>query len=121
MLVALAAAILLCAPCQAAAPDRRAAEQLARSGRTTQALVLFEQIIAADPADAEARQWVARLYLRSGRVADAEAEFRTVLLAHPSDLDARIGLGATLTRKGAWQEALDVLRSAEAEAGENGD
>ena len=44
-----------------------------------------------------------------GRTEEAEAGFRAVLLEHPSDVDARIGLGAALTRRDAWQEALAVL------------
>jgi hypothetical protein len=39
----------------------------------------------------------------------------------PSDVDARLGLGAALTRKGEWREALDVLSAAERDAGENSD
>ena len=44
-----------------------------------------------------------------------------VLLEHPSDVDARIGLGAALTRRNAWREALDVLLDAEKDAGANAD
>jgi YaiO family outer membrane protein len=116
-----ASAFVLSMAVQMPSMDRDVAEQLARSGRTVEALVLFERIVTVDPTDVEARLWIARLQLRIGRTADAEAGFRSVLLDHPSNIDARIGLGAALTRKGAWREALVVLRVAEPLAGENAD
>src|SRR5262249_59039444 len=65
--------------------------------------------------------WIARLHLRLGRSEAAEAGFRDVLRDHPADVDARIGLGSTLIRRGAWQEALTILQDTEREAGENAD
>ena len=102
MLVPLAMALVLSLACQPPSSDRNRAEQLARSGRTVEALALFERIAAENPGDPEVRQWIARLQLRLGRTEEAEAGFRSVLLEHPSDVDARIGLGATLTRKDDW-------------------
>jgi YaiO family outer membrane protein len=119
MLVPLATALVLSIAAQSPTPDRDVAEQLARSGRTVEALAMFEQIVAEHPADGDVRLWIARLQLRMGRTAEAEAGFRAVLLARPADVDARIGLGRTLTRRGAWREALDVLHEAERDAGEN--
>jgi YaiO family outer membrane protein len=106
---------------QSPSTERSLAEQLARSGRTVEALDLFEQIVAQNPTDVEARLWIARLQLRLGRMEDAEAGFRGVLVEHPLDIDARIGLGAALTRKDAWREALAVLLDVEEEAGANAD
>jgi Tfp pilus assembly protein PilF len=94
---------------------------LARAGRDADALALFERIVDADPADVEARLWMARLALRLGRAAEADAGFRAVLREHPADVDAKIGLGMVLTRTGAWQDALAILREAEPGAGENAD
>ncbi len=94
MLVPLATALVLSMACQSPSTDRSLAEQLARSGRTVEALALFEQIVAQNPTDIEARLWIARLQLRIGRTEEAEAGFRAVLLEHPSHVDARIGLGA---------------------------
>ena len=121
MLVPLAAALVLSMVCQSPSADRNLAEQLARSGRTVEALALFERIAAENPADDEVRQWIARLQLRMGRTEEAEAGFRAVLLEHPSDVDARIGLGAALTRRDAWREALAILLDAEKDAGDNAD
>jgi len=116
-----AAMLLLTAALQASPPDPARAEALARQGKTAEAFDLFQQIVRANPADVEARLWVARLALRLGRTGEAEAGFRTVLNDHPADVDARIGLGMALTRAGAWQEALEILQSAEQAAGNNAD
>jgi YaiO family outer membrane protein len=116
-----AVALVLSMTGQLPTPDRSLAEQLARSGRSTEALVLFERIVAEDPTDIESRLWIARLQLRTGRTEDAEAGFRSVLLEHPSHVDARIGLGAALTRRDAWNEALAILLDTEKDAGSNAD
>ena len=112
-------ALVLTASLQA--PDRKQAEQLAREGHTAEAIALFERIVAQDPADTDARLWVARLELRRGRTEAAEAGFRSVLREHPADVDARIGLAVTLTRKNDWTEALTILQQTEGDAGENAD
>src|SRR5688572_30021131 len=98
MFGSLATAFVLFLTCQTSSDDRNLAEQLARSGRTVEALGLFERIVAQNPNDIEVRRWIARLQLRIGRTEEAEAGFRAVLREHPSDVDARIGLGAALTR-----------------------
>jgi len=121
MCLPLAAALVLSIAGQLPSPDRSVAEQLARSGRTVEAIALFEQIVTLDPMDIEARLSIARLQLRTGRTNEAEAGFRAVLLEHPSNIDARIGLGAALTRRGAWTEALELLLETEPDAGENSD
>src|SRR5262245_53069614 len=106
---------------QSADADRVRAVELAREGQAAAAIKLFEAIVARDPADVDARLWVARLDMRLGHLDKAEAAFRAVHEAHPNDVDARIGLGAALTRKGAIREALDVLEAAERDAGANAD
>ena len=121
MLVPLATALVLSLACQSPPMDRNRAEQLARSGRTVEALDLFERIVAQNPTDITVRLWIAALQLRLGRTAEAEAEFRAVLREHPSHVDARIGLGAALTRRDAWREALSILLDTEQDAGENAD
>jgi len=121
MLVSLATALVLSIACQPPAADRTVAEQMARSGRSVEALALFERIVVERPDDVEVRLWVARLQLRMGRNEEAEAGFRAVLVEHPSDVDARIGLGSALTRRDAWREALALLHDAEPDAGDNAD
>jgi Flp pilus assembly protein TadD len=117
----LAAAIVLVAGLQAPATDRTRAEDLARAGRSIEAIELFTHIVDTNPADLEARLWVARLQLRLGRPAEAEAGFRSVLREHPADVDAIIGLSIVLTRTGGWPEALAILQEIEPAAGQNAD
>jgi len=119
MLVPLLAALVLTMAAQTPAADRDLAEELARSGRTVDALAIFERIAAEHPTDIEVRLWIARLQLRLGRTAPAEAGFRAVLLHHPADVDARIGLAAALTRQGEWRDALAILVDTERDAGNN--
>ena len=121
MLTSVTTALLLSLALQSPVTDWSVAEQFARSGRTVEALSLFEEIVDQNPADIEARLWIARLQLRLGRTEEAEAGFRAVLEEHPSHVDARIGLGTALTRRDAWREALAVLVELEEEAGENAD
>jgi tetratricopeptide (TPR) repeat protein len=120
MLLPSTAAIMVLA-LQALPADRTRAEDLARAGRTEEAIALFERLADVNPADIEAKLWVARLALRLGRSADAEAGFRSVLRDHPADVDARIGLGIVLTRTGSWQDAVTILTATERDAGENAD
>src|SRR6266404_179611 len=105
-MLALAAALLWVLDCHSPHADRTRAEQLARAGRTIDAINLFQRIVEQDPGDTEARLWIARLDLRLGRTKEAEARFRSVVVEHPGDIDARIGLGTALTRRGAWRDAL---------------
>ena len=121
MLIPLAAALVLALTFQSPSTDRSLAEQLARSGKTVEALALFERIVAENPTDVSSRLWIAALQLRMGRTEEAEAGFRAVLLEQPSHVDARIGLGAALTRRDAWREALEILHDTEKVAGENAD
>jgi len=121
MAIPVAATIMLIVGLQTPANDRTRAEDLARAGRSVEAIELFTRIVENNPADLEARLWVARLHLRLGRIAEAEAGFRSVLREHPADVDASIGLGIVLMRTGAVQDALAILRQTEPAAGENAD
>jgi len=119
MLNAVVAALLSALAIQASPSGE--AERLAREGRTAEAIAAFERILERNPADTDARLWIARLELRMGHVGTAEDIFRAVLREHPADVDARIGLGVALTRKGDYDGALAILQQAEADAGQNAD
>jgi len=120
MLTALVPALMLAAVLQSP-PDRSRAEELARGGRTAEAMTLFEQVVALNPADFEARIWVARLAFRLGRTEEAEAGFRAVLHDAPTNIEARIGLATILTRTGDWRAALTLLSEAEQDTRPNAD
>lgn len=113
MLLSFSFAAVLALTLQSTPPDRNRAESLARSGQTVEAMAVFKKMVELDPRDVEARLWVARLALRLGQTEQAENAFRSVLSEHSEDVDALIGLGMTLTRRGAWREALETLSRAE--------
>ena len=119
MLTAVVAA-LLCALASQGSPYGEA-ERLAREGRTAEAIAAFERILERNPADNDARMWIARLELRMGHTKTSEDIFRAVLREHPADVDARIGLGVVLTRQGDYDGALAILQQAETDAGQNAD
>jgi predicted Zn-dependent protease len=121
MLASMVAALIAALAVQSGPADRSRAVELARAGRTAEALTLFERLVAITPDDVDGRLWIARLHARLGQTARAEGEFRDVLEKHPSDVDARIGLSGVLLRRGAWPEALAMLRETEPSAGENAD
>ena len=67
MSIALATALVIAAACQSTAqPDRSRAEDLARSGRTAEAVGLFRHIVEQDPTDVDAQMWLGVLELRLG-------------------------------------------------------
>jgi len=113
-------AALLCALASQGSPYGEA-ERLAREGRTAEAIAALERILERNPADNDARMWIARLELRMGHIGTSEDIFRAVLREHPADVDARIGLGVVLTRKGDYDGALAILRQTETDAGQNAD
>ncbi|HET9361893.1 MAG TPA: tetratricopeptide repeat protein [Vicinamibacterales bacterium] len=119
-MVSLAAALALTIVFQSPT-ERDQAEDLARAGRTQEAIAIYRRILEQNPADTDARLWIARLNMRIGKTEDAEAAFRSVVREHPGDVDARIGLGAALTRRGAWDEAIAILHETEPAAGQNAD
>jgi len=118
--VVLVALVLTLAP-QPADGERARAVELARAGRSAEALAIFERLSAGSADDVDAQLWVARLHARLGSTALAEEEFRAVLHAHPSDIDAHIGLGGVLLRRGEWRDALALLTEIEPAAGESAD
>jgi hypothetical protein len=121
VLASLVAALIVAMSTQSSVADRTRAVELARTGRTAEALALFERIDAASDDDVEVKLWIARLHARLGETGRAEDEFRAVLRGHPLDIDARIGLAGVLLRRNGWREALAMLREVEPAAGENAD
>src|SRR3954453_15506456 len=93
-----AAAIMLMAGLQTPTTVRTRAEDLARAGRSVEAIELFTRIADTDPAGLAARLWAARRRRRLGRRGGAGAGFRSVLREHPADIAAVIGLASVLTR-----------------------
>jgi tetratricopeptide (TPR) repeat protein len=113
LILALVVAAGLALHQEAAAGAWPAAERLARSGLTREALQQFQEIVRQHPDDVEARLWLARLQRRVGRSDLAEKEFRRVLGQVPDHPDAMIGLAGVLNARGAFEEASALLDRAE--------
>jgi tetratricopeptide (TPR) repeat protein len=98
---------------QASAPLTHAeATQAATDGREAEALAAFQRLAAMNPADHEARLWIARLHARMGHQNLAEPVFRSVMLEDLRNVDARVGVAAALLARDEPSEALDVLAPA---------
>jgi len=95
------------------------AERLARHGQTREALEQFQQIVARQPQDLEARLWIARLLRRQGKPDLAAQEFRRVLMRAPEHVEALTGLAAALNVQRQYWEASELLDRAESLAPRN--
>ncbi|GFK96125.1 Cellulose synthase operon protein C [Fundidesulfovibrio magnetotacticus] len=74
-------------------------------------LQLARDILAADPADPDARAALAWDDLANGRAAQAQRAFRELAGAFPKRLDLQLGLGYANLRLGLLDEALGVAAS----------
>ena len=98
---------------QASAPLTHAdAVQIANDGRHAEALAAFQRLASMNPADHDARLWVARLHSRMGQWDLAESVYRSVLLEDPNNADAAAGVAAALLARDEPQQALELLESA---------
>ncbi len=107
------------AQAQAPSPAFDTAVQLAAEGRDAEALAAFQRLAALNPADHQARLWIARLHTRMGRPNLAEAVYRSVTLENLINVEALLGLGSSLVELDRVDEALVTLERAETLAPEN--
>jgi YaiO family outer membrane protein len=88
------------------------AQQAAEQGRYAEALVAFQRLAAKNPADHEARLWIARLHERMGHPSLAEPVYRSVHLEDPRRVEAMTGVARTLIARDEPQLAIDMLEPA---------
>jgi tetratricopeptide (TPR) repeat protein len=81
--------------------------------RTSKALELFDQAVAADPEDVYARYYRATVRGRLGELAGAISDLRAVLAAMPYLDQAALDLGVALIQTHKYREALPLLRQAQ--------
>ena len=117
-------ALLLMADPAAQEPPRQGptfaeAVQMANEGREADALAAFRLQAAANPADHEARLWIARLHERMGHPDLAEPVYRSVLLEDLTNLEARLGVASTLLARDESEDVVELLESAEEGAPQN--
>jgi tetratricopeptide (TPR) repeat protein len=91
-----------------------AALEALRAGDAAKAQELLQQVIAANPAIAEAHYNLGYSYMLQNKADEAEAAFRKAIEVNPSKDDAYIGLATLLGAKGKGQEAFDLLEGIKA-------
>ncbi len=77
----------------------------------TRILRLVEQVLAIDPANAEAHKTKGMLLQEQGKYEDAVREYRTVLRLKPDDRDVHVALGDSLEKGGDLDGAIAVYRA----------
>lgn len=107
-------AILVTAGAQSPAVDRRHAEDLARAGRTAEAIDLFERIVASNPNDVDARIGLAMALTRRGAWQEALAILREIERVAGENADAYGALARAYRRGGDDQHALEYFQRARA-------
>jgi tetratricopeptide (TPR) repeat protein len=88
------------------------AEQLARAGRTEEAVKLLQTALAARPTDLEVRLALAGIYAKNSQGDQAEQEYREALRLHPGSSSAALALAAFYIAHGVWTPAEQVLDQA---------
>jgi YaiO family outer membrane protein len=102
-------------------PAHAAAAELARNGNYEDALVAFRQIAVRNPADHEARLWIARLHTWMGNPDLAEPVYRNLNMENRTNVEAIMGLADSLVQLDRPDEAIAVLQQAEPLAPQNPD
>jgi tetratricopeptide (TPR) repeat protein len=95
------------------------ADDLARKGRSDEAMVHYEEAIRLQPNYAEAYYNRGNVLYANGRIDEAIADFEKTLQIQPNDADAHTGLGNALLRKDALKEAIAHYNQAMALAPED--
>ena len=101
------------------APTFDEAVEAANAGRDQEALVSFQRLASINPADHQARLWIARLHDRMGHPERAEPVYRSILLEDPRNVDAMVGVAGSLLWRQEPEDAIDILTSAEELSPEN--
>ena len=80
-----------------------------KAGDTARAETLLKEVIAANPAIAEAHHNLGYVYMLKNDAAGAETEFRKAIEVNPSKADSYVALGTLLAAKGQAKEGFDLL------------
>ena len=79
--------------------------------RDDEALVLYRETIARNPAVWEAQYYLGRIHLENGRYAQAVEPLETALKSKPDDPNTITSLGLALSKSGRGAEAITYLSS----------
>lgn len=88
------------------------AAALAGSGRTSEAIRIFGQILDLDPGHAESLREIGALAYRAGEIATAERFFRRACAADPGSAALQLNLGLSQRALGKSSEALEAFSRA---------
>lgn len=91
---------------------RLRAETLTFARRNDEALAIYNQLIAADPQDADATLGKARVFNYSNQLEPAETTYRQVLALQPDNYQATTELADVLGRRANYPAAIALYQSA---------
>lgn len=86
--------------------------QLARAGRTEEAIEIFTAILKSSPDLAVAHANLVALYAQAGEMDKAAEHYRRAIAADPHQADAHLNWAGALVQQGHWREALAPLEQA---------
>ena len=111
----LVAALAVAPPASAAPATSTFAEaaELETSGRYEEALVAFQEVVAANPNDHPARLAIARLHMRLGHPELAEPVYQSVRLEDATSLEAVVGVADARVAQWRSEDALEAYERAE--------
>jgi Tfp pilus assembly protein PilF len=111
----LLAALAGAAPASAAPATSTFAEaaELETAGRYDEALAAFQQVVAGNPNDHQARLAIARLHMRMGHPDRAESVYQGVRLEDTTNLEAVLGVANARMAQWRSEDALEALERAE--------
>ena len=95
------------------------AAELETAGRYDEALIAFQQVVAANPNDHHARLAIGRLHMRLGHPDRAESVYQGVRLEDATNLEAVLGVADARVAQWRSEDALEALERAEELAPEN--
>jgi len=98
-------------PSEPAIPRLRA-ETLTFARRVPEAIAIYDQLIAADPQDADAILGKARVYNYTNQLDLAEPVYRQVLSVQPANYQATTELADVLGRRANYAESIALYQSA---------
>ena len=93
--------------------EMRAAAEAYNNGRYADAIARFEKAVQLEPANVNARLFLANTYLRQERANDASAEYREVLRLEPRNLTAISGFALLNSTKEPKESRVLLLRAIE--------
>jgi len=84
-------------------------QQMGKSGRTGEAIRLYQGYLEKEPGNTPIRGFLAKLLLMEKRYAEARTHLDTILKENPENQNALLLLGLIESREGNFEKALEVF------------